>query len=240
MSYDIEKALAYQIKKEIAERYFRLRKLIEDDSANVNILLGELKNLYEEGIKPALLRIYAMLGDRDLVEEFSAMLALKFPPFLQNFLQLTSKEKKKLIEGMEPHGLFGEGKFLNTLLDCYKNLYEQWQEYHKLRENVLDEIAIVKEEIDRFRKNYSLDEIMQFLRSLDMENENSKAIGRIMEGRKMGEFDKKLGFSQDIDELSKKVPDLNSIPRPKDVETRLKELGRRAYSRHEAEFSELF
>ena len=126
------------------------------------------------------------------------------------------------------------------LLDSYKQLYREWEQYHDLREEVLDELQIVKEEVDQFTRNYSLDEIMQFLRTLDIDNEGaSNALGKVVEGRKMGEFDKRLGFSQDIDELFNKVPELDTIPRPESVERQIKDLGKKAYERHGEEFSNL-
>jgi len=240
MSYDIEKALAYQLKKEIAERYFKLRKLIEDDTSNAKVLLERLNSIYQKRIRPAILRIYVLLSDHDLIREFAGLLGLKNPPFLEEYLKLSNLEKHKLIEELEPHGWFKESRFLNMLLDSYRQLYREWEQYHELREEVLDELQIVKEEIDQFTRNYSLDEIMQFLRTLDIENEGaSRALGKVVEGRQMGEFDKRLGFSQDINELFNKVPELDAISTPESVERHLKELGKKAYERHGGEFSNL-
>ncbi len=240
MSYDIEKALAYQLKKEIAERYFALRKLIEDDTSNAKMLLERLDNVYKKRIRPAILRIYVLLSDEDLIREFASLSGLKNPLFWEEYLGLSNTEKRQLIEELEPHGWFKESRFLNMLLDSYKQLFREWEQYHELREEVLDELQIVKEEVDQFTRNYSLDEIMQFLRTLDIDNEStSKALGKIVEGRKMGEFDKKLGFSQNIDELFNKIPELDKIPRPESVERQLKDLGKKAYERHGEEFSNL-
>ena len=240
MSYDIEKALAYQLKKEIAERYFALRKLIEDDTSNAKVLLERLDSVYRKRIRPAILRIYVLLSDEDLIREFSNLLGLKSPPFLEEYLKLSKHEKRKLIEELEPHGWFKESRFLNMLLDSYKQLYREWEQYHELREEVLDELQIVKEEMDQFTRNYSLDEIMHFLRTLDIEQENaSRALGKVVEGRKMGEFDKRLGFSQDINELFNKVPELDALSTPEFVEKDLKDLGKMAWKRHQDEFSNL-
>ena len=240
MSYDIEKALAYQLKKEIAERYFALRKLIEDDTANAKELLERLDKVYQKRIRPALLRIYVLLSDEDLIREFASMLGLKNPPFMEEYSRLSKPEKHQLIQDLEPHGWFKESRFLNMLLDSYKQLYREWEQYHELREEVLDELQIVKEEMDQFTKNYSLDEIMHFLRTLNVENESaSKALGKVVEGRKMGEFDKKLGFSQDMNELFNKVPDLDTISAPDSLGRQLKDLGKKAYDRHKEELSDL-
>ena len=240
MSYDIEKALAYQLKKEIAERYFALRKLIEDDTSNAKVLLERLDSVYRKRIRPAILRIYVLLSDEDLIREFSNLLGLKSPPFLEEYLKLSKHEKRKLIEELEPHGWFKESRFLNMLLDSYKQLYREWEQYHELREEVLDELQIVKEEMDQFTRNYSLDEIMHFLRTLDIEHESaSRALGKVVEGRKMGEFDKRLGFSQDINELFNKVPELDALSTPEFVEKDLKDLGKMAWKRHQDEFSNL-
>ena len=240
MSYDIEKALAYQVKKEIAQRYFRLRKLIEDDSANLNRLLDELNGIYVNKIRPALFAIYSLLMDKDLIEEFSKTVGIEEPPFLSEFLELSEKERAALVSDLHPHGWFKESRFLSLLKNAYEKLYERWLEYHDLREETLDELALVREEIEQFKKNYSLDEIMQFLRTLNMEDtDTAKAIGRTVEGRKLGDFDTKLGFSQDIEGLSKKVPRLDSIPKPEVILPKLEALGEMAYMRHKDKVSEI-
>ncbi len=240
MSYDIEKALAYQVKKEIAQRYFRLRKLIEDDSANLDQLIDELNDIYINKIRPALFAIYSLLMDKDLIEEFSKTVGIEDPPFLSEFLELSEKERADLVSDLHPRGWFKESRFLSLLKNAYQKLYERWLEYHSLKEETLDELTLVKEEIEQFKKNYSLDEIMQFLRTLNTEDtDRVKAIGRTVEGRKLGDFDSKLGFSQDIEELFKKVPKLDSIPKIEEILPKLEALGEMAYMRHKEEVSEI-
>ncbi len=238
MSYDIEKALAYQIKKEIAQRYFRIRKLIEEDSANARTLLNNLEDIYMEDIRPSLLRIYALLTDQDLIKEFTGLLDLQTPPFLDEFIHMSAAEKEKLIRELEPRGWFKEKRFLNLLIDSYRLFYDRWKNYYDLREEVLDELALVKEEVEQFTKNYSLDDIMQFLRGLDTGDEAaSKALGRTVEGRRLGEFDKKLPVVEDLERLFERVPELAQIPEPDVIEVELKKIGKKAFYRHEDELS---
>jgi len=238
MSYDIEKALAYQIKKEIAQRYFRIRKLIEEDSANARTLLNKLEKIYTEKLKPAFLRIYSLLLDEDLIKEFSALLDLQEPPFLDEFLNMSQQEREKLIKDLEVHGWFKEKRFLNLLMDSYRMLYEQWKDYYDLREEVLDELELVKEEVKQFTKNYSLDDIMHFLRSLDMGDEAaSKALGGTIEGRKLGQLDKKIPVVEDLEKLFERVPELARIPEPNSIESELKKVGEKAFLRHEGDLS---
>ncbi|NPA95746.1 MAG: hypothetical protein GXO58_10020 [Thermodesulfobacteria bacterium] len=240
MSYDIEKALAYQIKKEIAQRYFRLRKLIEDDSANVQQMLQRLNETYQSQIKPAFFKIYGLLASKDLIEKFSNILGLETPPFLEEFLKNNDLERPILPQDLDRRGWFKESRFTNLLLDAYEELFKKWQDYNDQREEVLEELDIVKEEVEQFTRNYSLDEIMHFLRTLNMEDETtSKTLGRTIEGRKLGELDKKLSFSRDIKELYKQVPDLETIPEPKNIKNQLERLAHEAYSRHKEKLDDL-
>ncbi len=234
MSYDIEKALAYQIKKEIAQRYFRLRKLIEDDSANVQQMLEELNETYNSKIKPAFFKIYNLLAHKDLIEKFSKIIGQDEAPFLEEFLKDNPEPEPSLPNDIQPRGWFKESRFVNLLLDSYRALFENWKVYKEQREDVLDELAVVKEEIEQFTRNYSLDEIMHFLRGLNMEDETaSKTFGRTVEGRKLGEFDKKLSFSQDLKELYKRIPGLETLPEPEKIEPELQRLAEEAFARHE-------
>ncbi len=236
MSYDIEKALAYQIKKEIAQRYFRIRKLIEDDSTNAKALLTQLEKIYSDKIKQAFFRIYTLLIDKELIEEFVKLLDLEAPPFWEEFSALDESQKEQLLDGLEHHGWFKEKRYLNLLFDTYKELFKEWKEYYDLREETLDELRLVKEEVDQFTRNYSLDDIMQFLRGLDVGDEaTSKALGRTMEGRRLGEFDQKLSVVEDLEGLFERVPKLGKIPDPESIEPALKKIGKEAFLRHQKE-----
>ncbi len=239
MCPDIEKALAYQVRKEIAQRYFRIRKLIEEDSENVTRMIEDLVRVYEDKLGPAMIRIYALLMDKDLIERFLKELGWEGLPFFDDHIVHSENIRKRLLQGMEPHGWFKSSKFTNLVMDSYRKLYEEYLEFDDLREDILDELAVVKEEIAQFTRNYSLDEIMSFLRNLNFEDESTvKALGKNIDSSKMGELEKKLAFP-DISEIEDRMPNVPKLPKPDDIEGRLKALAHEAFERHRDEINEI-
>ncbi len=240
MSHDIDKALAYQVKKEIAQRYFRLRKLIEDDSTNLQKLIKRLNEIYQNDIKKSLLRIYSLLIDEELIKEFILKLGLTHIPFLKEFKNLSYEEKKKLLKDIEGGGWFKIGRHSNKILKSYEDFYRKWQKYFDLREEVFDELAIVKEEIEHFKKNYSLDEIMHFLKGLNLEEEAMKAsLGSGIDVKKTNSLDSEMAIDIDLKKIMESIPKLDKIPPLEEISSILKKLARRAYLHHKKDISKL-
>ncbi len=239
MSPDIEKALAYQVKKEIAQRYFGIRKLIDEDSANVKAMIKDLNQFLEKKIAPAILRIYMLLMDSDLIDEFLNIIGWEGRPFIDANVAASADARKKLLQGIHTHGWLKSSRFANLLLKSYEDLYDVYLEFDDLREDILDELAIVEEEITQFKRNYSLDEIMSFLRGLNFDDEATvKALGKNIDSSKMGELEKKLGFP-DIQSIRAEMPDVPKLPKPEAIEDQLRDLASRVYNRHKDEIQEL-
>ncbi len=239
MSPDIEKALAYQVKKEIAQRYFRIRKLIEEDSSNIRKMAKELVRLYEQKLGPALTRIYLLLMDEEIAGKFLKAAGWEGMPFFDRDVLNSPGLRKTLLSGMELHGWLRSSKFANLLLDSYRELYSAYLDFEDLREEIRDEIAIVKEEVRQFESNYSLDEIMSFLRNLNFEDETTvRALGKNIDSSKMGELEKKLAFP-DISDVEKQMPAVPRLPKPEDMEGMLSDLAHDAYERHRDEIRQL-
>ncbi|MBW2164022.1 MAG: hypothetical protein JRF43_06180, partial [Deltaproteobacteria bacterium] len=70
MEQDIGKALTYQIKREKAERYYGYRKIIEEDRQVLEAMISDLYFLYEQKIGRDIARIYILLQDLNLIDEF--------------------------------------------------------------------------------------------------------------------------------------------------------------------------
>lgn len=236
MEHDIGKAMAYQIKKEIAERYFRVRKLIEDDSANLKAMVSRLDQLYEE-LGPATIRIYSLLMDRDLAEKFMAAAGWQGEelPFYDEYIVHSESIKKRLLKDMELHGWFSRSKYTNLVLDSYEELYRKYLKYLDLLEEIEDEMAVVQEEINHFTSNYSLDEILTFMSELDhMGDTHASVLGTNVASAKRSELEKKLALPS-LDEIVAMIPRFPKLPKPDEMKAVLKELARQAWERHHEE-----
>ena len=70
MEVDISKALSYEIKKELADRYFGFRSLIEREKEVLSAKVREYSLTLEQEIGHDLVRIYMMLRNERLIDRF--------------------------------------------------------------------------------------------------------------------------------------------------------------------------
>ncbi len=240
MEHDIGKAMAYQIKKEIAERYFRVRKLIEDDSANLRQMISRLERLYEQ-LGPPMIRIYSLLMDRDLAEALLNHLGWKEGPlpFYDDYIVESESIKRRLLKDMELHGWFSRSKYTNLVMDSYQELYKNYLKYLDLLEEIEDEMAVVQEEINQFTSNYSLDEILTFLSELDsMGDVHASVLGTNVASAQRSQLEKKLALPN-LDDIEAAIPRFPRLPKPEEMRPVLKKLAHEAWSRHHQEAERL-
>ncbi len=224
METDISKALTYQVKREIAERYFGYRKIIEEDKENLNTMLKDLRRFYEERVGVDFIRIYVLLKNRDLIRSFLDILG--WPegeiPFYDDYIVHSPTIKEKLLKGLEPHGWTYRGRLVNLLADCYKKLFDDIVSYQDRYEECLEEAKIINEEIRQFKENFSLDEILGFIGGLDRHDDLAGALGENIPVGHMQELAEKLIIEPVDTECIGPRPPI--LPPLKKIKGRLKEL----------------
>ncbi|MDY6895822.1 MAG: hypothetical protein SVO01_10465, partial [Thermotogota bacterium] len=129
MEQDIGKALTYQIKREIAERYFGYRKIIEEDRQALEAMISDLCFLYEQNIGRDIVRIYVLLRNLNLIDEFLKLTGWEGRPFFDQYIVESGTIRERLLKKMELHGWLAHYKFNNLLLDSYERLYLDMFEY---------------------------------------------------------------------------------------------------------------
>lgn len=232
MEGDISKVLTYQVKKEIAERYFGTRRLIEHDMTYISDLIQLMNNRYESKIGPGLVRIYSLLMDMDIIDRFLALIKWDGHPFLDSYVVESKTIRKRLVEKIRSHGWFQRSRFVNLILDSYRELYREYKAIADMEEEAREELEIIKEELKIFKEKYSLEEIMTFVRHLDFEGQDmAKVMGGNVTALDPNDLTKKMDFG-DIKLLEKQLPRMPALPEPDVLESALRELSETAYSRH--------
>jgi hypothetical protein len=168
--YDIGKALAYQVKREMAERYFSARKTIEDDITMLHSKITELSDYFDFVIASDFLRLYSILVEKDLIDKFLEMINLKEPSFYDDYMIRSKNIKNRLLMGFQDRGWTSYGKFHNRFKDSYLKLFENVMRYNEKVQELIDFENIVKEETALIKTKFSLDEMMCFMRELDRED----------------------------------------------------------------------
>jgi hypothetical protein len=229
MTNDIGKALAYQVKREIAERYFGLRKFIEEERRSLEKSFSRLERLYEVKIGPDLIRIYSMLFVPRLIDRFMVLVGWEGRPFYDDYVVESSTIRVRLFRGMDLHGWTSQTRFRNRLLDSYEKLFEDGTYYMRRVQEAVEEGDVINEEIRQFKSKFSLQEILSFIASLDRDDARVGVLGDNLPKGAAAELDARLDMVP-VDDVRASVPRIPELPEPGAIRASLKELAAEAFA----------
>jgi len=170
MTQDIDKMLSYEIKKEIADRYFGFRKLIEEDIEDYdNQVVAAFRRL-EQKIGFDLVRLYILLKDEQVIHDFFQVTKLGEKLFFDPYLAESPTIRKRVFADISAHGLTKKNRFRNMVTDTYQALTNHIDEYNINLKLLRDEQQTIAEEINLFYQKNDLSTIMGFLRGLGGSN----------------------------------------------------------------------
>jgi hypothetical protein len=167
MDIDISKVMTYEIKKELADRYFGFRKLIEEDKKELARAIHQQSISTEQSIVIDLARIYTMLKKQELIESFLQVSGLGDAIFYDEYMISSSTIRARVFAGVKARGLTRKGRFKNLFLGCYEMLVYHVDAYREKLGKLLEDRELIKEEIEVFYRKNDIDSILGFLRSLD-------------------------------------------------------------------------
>ncbi len=195
MDSDITGFLNLEIKRELAERYFSFRKLIEDDTLALNKSINAFM-LTEQKVAIDLTRIYILLHDPDLIWDFLYLSGLERDFFLDMYVKESPTVKERLFKDVKVWGLTWSGRFTKLLLACYDDLVIHVNEFREKYTQLANSQGILSEEIDLFYRKNDISTIMGFLRGMDSGGE----VGGKLEGAITS------GFNESIEEKMRIKP----------------------------------
>ncbi len=232
MQDDISKVLALEVKKEMADRYFGFRKLIEDDIHDFDDQVIASHVRLEQKIGFDLVRLYILLKDEALIHEFFHRAGLDQLIFYDLYMTESPTIRKRVFAEQTIRGLTRAGRFKNMVLDSYQSLSNDIDEYRENMMTLSEERETIAEEIRLFYKKHDLGTMMDFLRSLDGD-------GVYISGSMAGGLNPKTGKSLEqkmrvkppppIDDLLPEIPPV--VPLSK-IKRELKNIIDRAFKSH--------
>jgi len=181
MDVDISKVMTYEIKKEMADRYFGFRKLIDEDKQELSRLIRHHTLTSEQKIVVDLARIYILLRERSLIKRFLELVGLEEELFYDEYMVSSPTIRARVFTGIHARGLTRSGRFKNLLLGCYDQLVTHVDQYREKFGELLDTREFINEEINLFYRKNDLSSMLGFLRQLDAQDEGGLA-GPIMPG----------------------------------------------------------
>lgn len=167
MKNNVEDILAVELKREIAERYFGFRKMIEEDTLDLTEKIKYQLSILETRISYELIRIYILLKDEDLIHEFMKLTGWEEKLFYDPYITESPTIRKKVFKNIKIRGLTRAGRFKNLVFDAYERLAAHVEHYRENLEEVETSRETINAEIELFYRKNDIGNIMGFLRSIE-------------------------------------------------------------------------
>ena len=167
MKHNVEDFLAVELKREIAERYFGFRKMIEEDTLDLTEKIKYQLSILEKRISYELIRIYILLQHDKLIHEFMELTGWEEKLFYDPYITESPTIRKKVFKGIKIRGLTKAGRFKNLLFDAYERLVAHVEHYRENLEEIETSRETINEEIDLFYRKNDIGNIMGFLRAME-------------------------------------------------------------------------
>ncbi|MCA1765436.1 MAG: hypothetical protein LC633_04170 [Desulfobulbaceae bacterium] len=116
MDIDISKVMTHEIRKEMAERYFGFRKLIEEDKEALAQAIRRQSLTIEQRVGIDLTRIYMILRDRRLIDRFLEISGLEEALFYDDYVIDSPTIRARIFAGIKTRGLTKSGRFTKLFL----------------------------------------------------------------------------------------------------------------------------
>lgn len=225
---DFAQNMAFEIKKDIAERYFGFRKIIEEDSNDYQQKVITSTLVLETEIGFDLLRIYALLKDDKLIHRFYDLTRLGEVLFFDSYVTSSPTIRKRLFENQRVHGFFRKSRFSNMFFSVYDTLFDHVENYRARIAALVEEHEVIEEEIKLFYKKNDISGIMLFLRNLDGDASVSGTMSGGINSSSTISMENKMRLHAP-ESVEKFLPILPSIPKAATIRSELKELIQEAF-----------
>jgi hypothetical protein len=228
---DISSILSIEVKKEIADRYFRFRKIIEEDTNTYRQEIITLSLDLERSIGLDLVCIYSLLKDEDLIHHFFDISGLSERFFFECEINTSPTLRKRVLASKRLHGLTKKSRFKNLFYDSYSDLYNHIMDYRETLSKLNEDYETIREQINLFYRKNDITGILQFLKGLDGSATNELGSqGAIIAMGDYCRLDEKLRLNPP-DPVEDLLPNVEAIPSLKKVRSQIKHLVQSAWSR---------
>jgi hypothetical protein len=164
---DIASALAYQIKKEIAENYFGGRKALEEEREDLINQMDRLAKAWEQEVLPYLARIYYYLADQEAGKQF--LVIIHQEEWLDRLIDIQDNPAVNHIVATCSPGfsLTARGKLNKSVLALYQKAEQKSGPLVETCQTLLKKGRLFNEELADFQGRYNLLDILSFVRTIE-------------------------------------------------------------------------
>jgi hypothetical protein len=228
---DLNTTLAFEVKKEIADRYFGFRKIIEEDTNDYQQKVIASAMELENKIGFDLVRLYVLLQDNALINDLFRITGLGQILFYDQYISKSATIRKRVLADIPVHGLTRKRRFQNMFYDIYAALEADVEEYRDQVMALALDHETIKEEINLFYQKNDISGIMLFLRGMDgITPDSSGPMSGALESGSTIIMEQKMRL-QPPQPVEKILPILTLIPTAKEAHDELQVLVDTAFSR---------
>lgn len=230
MTSDISQFLSFEIKKELADRYFGFRKLIEDDKADLEKDILSHHKTVGQKIVWDLNRIYIMLNDEKLISDFLSLTGLEEQLYYDPYILTSPTLRDRIFDGVKTKGLTASGRFTHLFMQTYEQLTQDVARYREKYAELLDDQETIEEEIKIFYRQNDIGTIMGFLRLMDTDSAHGAMEGAPENGF-IDSMEKKMRLTPPVQVQTEipRIPPLIPLPQ---IKKELKKLAKEAFDKH--------
>lgn len=234
MTSDISDVLNYEIKKELADRYFGFRKLIEQDKALLKQDIRHHTLTLGQRILFDLNRIYIMLQDEKLIRRFLQLTKLEEKFYYDPYILTSPTLRARIFSGVKTWGLTAAGRFKHLFMSTYDQLTRDVEDYREKYAELVEDQETIEEEIKIFYRKNDISSIMGFLRSMDGAGAESNLEGALDTGLSE-HFERKMRMEPPA-KISHEIPFIPSLVPAHQIKKELKKLAKDAFPLHKDGF----
>ena len=216
---DISAALAYQVKKEIAENYFGSRKALEEERNDFTQQERILKKAWEQEVLPILTSIY-LLFIRE--EEGRAFLDLIKREDLIESIKHSLKD-----QGINPFPqsrplpftFTAKGKYKKLIIILYELARANGEALGNEFRTLQKKVSLFNEDLTNFNSSYNLSDILSLIHSLENRDDLKGVLGENTDPRAVPLLEEKLmlrplELGQEGETLLRPLPPIKEIQKP--------------------------
>jgi hypothetical protein len=164
---DFANAIAYEVKQEIADRYFGFRTRIENQAKEYLAKIQATSKEFSLAIQLDLCRIQFLLQEPRLFRSFLQLIDLPLEEAINLCSRQAPPKGQELFIAMRGEGFTRWRRFRGLAILVYRSLADNIATYRDIYLLLQEEHTEICMEIDKFQRQNNLSDILCFLRNLD-------------------------------------------------------------------------
>ncbi|MEW6188213.1 MAG: hypothetical protein AB1585_21045 [Thermodesulfobacteriota bacterium] len=191
---DISAALAYQVKKEIAENFFGTRKILEEERCDLIGQRTEIIESWAERVQPLLRDLFRLLQEEE--EGRSFLILIKREDLLPLFRPPGDiRERPQTPMACPPSfALTARGKYRKWILALYQAAFSEAEALKERTQTLQKKTDLFNEDLKTFNASFNLTEVLSLINTLEGRDDLKGILGENSDPQAISLLEEKLAL----------------------------------------------